>query len=401
MNYKLTCEGLVSQIDELKKENKALLDSILLQNESIDDENQEFINSILNNMGDSVFVKDSQSRLILVNDSFCKIFGLSRKDILGKTLAEDVTEEERETFLRIDKQVLSDGLENINEESLTVRGGQKLIISTRKSRFIDINDNKFLVGVIRDITERKKAEEALVESETKFRELNTTKDKLLSIIGHDLRSPLSNITVLSEIVLKSLERSDFSKAEECLLMINSSAKSGVTLLENLLSWAQSQTGKLNYCIKKLSLNNIVAEVVKQSDAVARRKKISLEVNLLKEICFETDERMLKTVLRNLISNAIKFTKSGGKVSVLVKEKGDFIEISVLDNGVGISEEVREKLFHIPTELSHSSLGTANEKGTGFGLILCKEFIEKLNGEICVESEEGKGSKFKITLPYKT
>ena len=166
MNSKPTYEELENQIAEFKKQNEILRLRSSIQNEK---EGEYYYSKILNNIGDPVFVKDDQSRLLIVNDSFCEIFGLSRDKIIGKTLAEDVPVEERESFLKIDKQVISDGIENINEESLTVRGGQTRIVSTKKSRFIDSNGDKFLVGIIRDISDRKKAEIALQESEEKYR----------------------------------------------------------------------------------------------------------------------------------------------------------------------------------------------------------------------------------------
>lgn len=159
-------------------------------------------------MGDSIFVKDAQSRLLLVNNAFCELFNLSRTEIIGKTLAENVPADERESFLKIDKAVIAEGIENINEETLTINNVTK-IISTRKSRFIDSNGKKFLVGAIRDITEKKNAERALKENENRYRKLNATKDKLLSIIAHDLRSPFNNIIGLrvcfkkDQIVLKT------------------------------------------------------------------------------------------------------------------------------------------------------------------------------------------------------
>ncbi len=145
MNDKPIFQELENQIVELKEQNEILRLHSLFQNK---EEIEKYNHTILNNMGDAVFVKDDQSRLLLVNDSFCEIFDLPRAEIIGKTLAEDVPPDERKSFLKIDKQILTDGLENINEESLTVRGRQTLIISTRKSLFIDSNGEKFLVGVI-------------------------------------------------------------------------------------------------------------------------------------------------------------------------------------------------------------------------------------------------------------
>ncbi|QWX85718.1 PAS domain-containing sensor histidine kinase [Cellulophaga sp. HaHaR_3_176] len=398
MNYKLTRQELETEITQLKKINELLLKS-LQQEEIRSKENNKYFHSILNCMGDPVFVKDDQSRLVFISDSFCDVFGISRENILGRTLAEHVSEKEREDFLKIDKQVLSDGIENISEESLTIRGAKQLVISTRKMRLIDSDGNKFVIGVINDVTKRKKAEDAFKQGENKFRELNLTKDKLLSIIGHDLRTPFSNILVLSEIISSDLKDGDDAKVNECLNMMSMSAKDGLTMLENLLNWAQSQTGQLNHKIEKVSLSGIVHEVIKQSSLIAKTKSISLKIGNCEDVNFHTDVRMLKTVLRNLISNAIKFTNLGGEVSILTKPKDNYIEISVSDNGVGIPDRIREKLFDASSDFCHSSFGTANESGTGFGLVLCKEFTEKLGGKIWVESEEGKGSDFKILLPF--
>ena len=382
-------------IPQLKKQNK-MPRSISLQ--GFDEERAaQYTHTILNNMGDSVFVKDDQSRLLLVNDAFCEIFGLPRSEIIGRTLAEHVSPEERESFLKIDGQVLEDGIENINEETLTV-GNQTRIISTRKSRFIDGNGNKFLVGVIRDITAHKKTRKDLEESEAKFKELNATKDKLFSIIGHDLRNPFNNILVLSELLTDSVKNVDPTTCKQYIELINSTAKNTLLLLENLMGWAQTQTGQIQYYSEKINLSNTIEEIVKLSNSIAATKKISLNHVESETIEIYSDEKLLKTVLRNLISNAIKFTHPGGNIDIILASQPNQIEICISDNGVGMDEETSNKLFTANTK--STSKGTANEKGTGFGLILCKEFVEKLGGIIWVESELDKGSNFKFTLPLK-
>jgi PAS domain S-box-containing protein len=393
MDAKPTLQELENQIKELKEQNEILRLHASMHSKK---EIEKYTESILNNIGDAVFVKDDQSRLLFVNTAFCEMFDLPRAEILGKTLAEDVAPNERENFLKIDQQILEDGVENINEEPLTVRGLPTKIISTRKSRFIDTSGEKFLVGIIRNITERKKAEQALKESEAKFRELNTTKDKLFSIIGHDLRSPIINILGLSDLLIEAGAGVDLVELEQYLEMINSTAKNSLTLLDNLLRWAKSQTGQIHYKSKKIHLSTIIKEIVDQSKSIARAKNIALHNTLIDEIEIYSDEEMFKTIVRNLISNAIKFSKPGGTIDIGTSLKENHVEITVSDNGLGMTEKTRKMLFGISQNIS--TLGTANEKGSGFGLVLCKEIVEKLGGSIWVESEEGKGSNFKFTLP---
>jgi len=164
-----------------KKQNELLKRKYLYQ----EDKREYYFHSIINSIGDPLFVKDEDSRLLLSNDAFCKIFELDRADMIGKTLAEQVPPHERDNFLKIDKQVLTNGVENINEETITTRAKPTRIISTRKTRFIDSEGRKFLVGIIHDITERKKGEERLRNSETQLIKLNNSKSKIFSIIAHD------------------------------------------------------------------------------------------------------------------------------------------------------------------------------------------------------------------------
>lgn len=392
-NDSLTYEALKNQIVELKKQNE-----ILRLHSSIEkkEEQEYFYNSILNNIGDPVFVKDDQSRLLIVNDAFTEIFNLHRDDIIGKTLAEEVSPEERESFLKIDKQVLEDGTENINEEALTIRGGETRTISTRKTRFVDADGKKYLVGVIHDITERKKSENSLKESEKQLKELNTTKDKLFSIIAHDLRSPFNSIIGFSELLTVNSADLDPEEKEKFCSIINVAAKNTLILLDNLLNWAKSQTGQLRFNPEKVLFSTVIQEIITLKKSLAKAKNITLDYFSTAEIEVYADINMLKTVLRNLISNAIKFTELGGNIRVLATLKDQHVEITISDDGIGMNEEKCKELFKIASNTT--TIGTANENGSGLGLVLCKEFVEKNNGTIWVESKEGKGSNFKFTLP---
>ena len=317
MKYSPSYQDLINQITELKKQNERLLLNAKLDGEEVKHqktipieigkviESQKFSHSLLNNMGDSVFVKDDKSRLVLVNDAFCEMFNLPREAIIGKTLAENVPQNERESFLKIDSKVLADGIENINEETLTLNGTTR-IISTRKSLFIDSKGEKFLVGVIRDISDRKKAENALKESEERCRELNATKDKLFSIIAHDLRGPFNNIIGVSELLSKNEMYLEDELSGKYINIINSTAKSTLALLDNLLNWAKSQTDELRIRPEKIIFPQIIHEIVSLERPLAMAKDISLEFRPTKEFIIITDGNtmvvngVMQAVMKKLI-----------------------------------------------------------------------------------------------------
>ncbi|MBC5834321.1 PAS domain S-box protein [Flavobacterium sp. F372] len=389
-NNSFTYQELENQIVELKRQNEILKLHSFIQKEK---RREYYYTSILNNIGDPVFVKDDQSRLLMVNDAFCEIFNLQREQIIGKTLSEDVSPEERDIFLKIDKQVLENGIENINEETLTVRGGETRIISTKKTRFLDADNKKYLVGVIHDITDRKKTENSL-------KELIATKDKLFSIVAHDLRSPFNSIIGFSELLIENSNDILLEDSEQYIKIINSSAKNTLILLDNLLNWAKSQTGQLSFNPEKILFSEVAQEIITLSKNIAKSKNIALECSCTDNLEIYVDVNMLNTVLRNLISNAIKFTNVGGHIKVSAASKQDHVEITISDNGIGIPKEKCNELFSIASNTT--TLGTADENGSGLGLVLCKEFIQKNNGDIWVESEENKGSNFIFTLPiYKS
>jgi signal transduction histidine kinase len=287
--------------------------------------------------------------------------------------------------------------ETLNFETFHKRkgGGEFSVEVTYNS--INFGELQYCCVVDRDITERKKVELKLKESEQMLQIANATKDKFFSIIAHDLRSPFSGIIGLSELLIENVKEFDIAKSEKHLGFINSSAKNTLILLDNLLNWAKSQTGNIIVKPENIILSKVIQEIIEASNFTAKSKNISLNYSSLDEIEVYADENMLLVILRNLISNAIKFTKPGGEVNVSAISKQNQVKISISDNGVGMNEEKLKDLLNISSNAT--SPGTANEKGSGLGLVLCKEFVEKLGGNIWVESEEGKGSIFYFTLPY--
>jgi signal transduction histidine kinase len=260
-----------------------------------------------------------------------------------------------------------------------------------------------------DITDRKQAEENLrnaldkltianKELEQAFR-LNDDKDLFISALAHDLRNPFSVLFGYTELLLGDIHTLSISEIEHLVGEIYDSSHNTYNLLEDLLKWSRLKTGKFPFEPKKISFKNICDEIVKILSPGATTKNILFICSASKDINVIADVDMLKAILRNLVSNAIKFTNTNGKIKLSAEKVNQEILFSVSDNGVGIEQERLRKLFDI-SQLN-STVGTANEKGSGFGLLLCKEFVDKQGGKIWVESEIGKGSTFYFTIPTTT
>lgn len=245
-----------------------------------------------------------------------------------------------------------------------------------------------------DITLRRKAEEQLIRSESVLKKLNKDKDRFISILAHDLKNPFIALCGLSEVLKANIHNYDIKKIEMFVSHINDSAQNTYSLLEELLLWARSQSGKLPFNPQKLTFAEITQDVIGVLSPNALEKSIIIKHFTKDDIIIFADKDMLKTVLRNLISNAIKFTNPGGEVKIYAEKDLANITITVSDNGIGIAPNNLDKLFDISQ--AHTTAGTSNESGTGLGLILCKEFVEKHGGKIWVESENG--SDFKFSLP---
>lgn len=239
------------------------------------------------------------------------------------------------------------------------------------------------------------ANNTVQQQNNELQELNATKDKFFSIISHDLKGPLNSLTSFSGLLINhfnSLSKEDIQTLAKDL---DKSLKNLFALLENLLEWSRAQTGNIEFKPEAFDLNSLLKENVELLRGQAQNKSLTLEQTSNETIIVNADRNSINTVVRNLVSNAIKFTPPGGHITLTVKIDGSKIVTSVSDTGVGMSPEVISKLFRIDTK--HSTKGTANEKGTGLGLILCKEFVEKNGGTISVTSVPGQGSVFSFTL----
>ncbi len=267
--------------------------------------------------------------------------------------------------------------------------------------------NKKLLGLNESLMEQKKkfeelnhqlneSNKKLINSERNLMEINATKDKFFSIISHDLRNPFAAIVSFSRILKRDISNLTVDELKELALELDKSVLKINNLLENLLQWSRTQTGKIRYEPEYIAVHEIVKDNINLFKNNAKEKGIKLVDAVDDNIPVWADKNMTDTVIRNLLSNALKYTDSGGEIVMESKIKDHKVFISVKDNGVGMTEESKAKIFRI--DALHSTYGTMDEKGSGLGLLLCKEFIEKQGGEISFESELNEGSVFTFSLP---
>jgi signal transduction histidine kinase/ligand-binding sensor domain-containing protein len=276
---------------------------------------------------------------------------------------------------------------------LTILGFRLRINNIRKR---EIQLERFNQQLQKENYERKRTEEAVEKYAEELKQLNATKDKFFSIIAHDLKNPFN--AIINSSKLMENEYDNFQKKDHLKLLelITRSSEAAYNLLENLLIWARSQSGKIHLEKNYFDLSVIIKETVELLNNQAEAKRIKINSDIKQETNVYADIDTVNTVVRNLLSNAIKFTKTGGSIKINALESDKEIRVDICDNGIGMSKEETNQLFKIDVDVNKT--GTAGEKGTGLGLILCKEFIEKNNGKIWVVSEVGKGSTFSFSLP---
>ncbi|PLX14801.1 MAG: hypothetical protein C0597_09520 [Marinilabiliales bacterium] len=259
-----------------------------------------------------------------------------------------------------------------------------------------------LFGKMIDLKKAKKTisqqKEEIENHREQLKALNASKDKFFSIIAHDLRNPIGGFLNLTEVLANNFDVFSEKESKEFIDVMNQASKQLYNLLENLLQWSRAQTGRISYEPQFISIRKMVDEAIDALMINIENKGIKININIDEKTVAYVDKNMITTVIRNLLSNAIKFTHSNGFISIRCKQTDNLIELSVTDNGVGIKKNDQEKLFRIDKHITTE--GTSAEKGTGLGLILCKEFVAMNRGEIWVESEINKGATFIFTLPRK-
>ena len=278
----------------------------------------------------------------------------------------------------------------------------------KHQRLLENSNQKFrertieLFGKMIDLKKAKKTislqKEEIENHREQLKAINASKDKFFSIIAHDLRNPIAGFLNLTEILTHNFDVFTEKESKEFIEVMNQASKQLYNLLENLLQWSRAQTGSITYEPKFVPVKKMVDETIDALMINIENKKIKININVNEKTVVYVDENMITTVIRNLLSNAIKFSNPDGIISIRCLSSEEFVELSVIDNGVGINKEDLSKLFRIDQHIT--TLGTSAEKGTGLGLILCKEFVEKNKGKIWAESDLNKGSAFIITLPKK-
>ncbi len=358
---------------------------------------EEKFNELIKNSFDMIVLLDSNGVQHYVSESCERILGFKQEELINIPIIETMIHPD-------DQEKTKAGLNEIIKKS--ANGGTQYRHQHKNGSWVyleafgtnQINNPliKSVVLNVRDITERKKAEKELIESRARLSEANSTKDRFFSIIGHDLMSPFNSIVGFSEILLKRINKKDYNDIENYARIIYDSSQRAINLLTNLLEWSRTQTGRIECNLEYLELVTKINDVVDLLDESAQQKSISILKKLPEDMPILADKAMVETILRNLISNAIKFTNSGGEIIISIEQKSKELIVSVADNGVGIEKENFDNLFRI--DYSYSTLGTNKEKGTGLGLLICKEFIEMHGGKIWAESNELRGSIFYFSLP---
>jgi PAS domain S-box-containing protein len=359
------------------------------------------------NVADVIWVMNlTQGKFTFISPSVFQLRGVTVEEAMQESLVSSLGPESAKSVIEKLAVSIKSLEDHPNEKKYSYdeiqqyrKDGSLIWIETVTHLVINSNGEMEVMGVSRDINERKKAEVILTESKNKLNDLNATKDKFFSIIAHDLMSPFNTLIGFCSLLLRQAEKNDMNAVTLSAKLMQDSAEKTRSLLKNLLEWSRTQTGNIAYIPEMIELASILEEETDLLLSSAQQKGIELQMNIPIKTMVFADKYMLRTIFRNIISNAIKYTYPGGLIKVSVENKQSDWLFKIMDNGVGMEPAVCETIFIIGAHKSEA--GTQKEQGTGLGLILCKEFVVRNGGKIWVESKLGEGSAFYFTLPATT
>jgi len=367
-------------------------------------EKEERFRAMAENITDVIWTLNlNQNRFTYISPSVFQLRGYTVEEAMAQTLQESLSPESMDVVLNQLYPKLQLFLDNpekknhhYNELQQKCKDGSFIWIEVISQFQFSKTGDVEVLGVTRNIEKKKQAELALKESETRLKLSNATKDKFFSIIAHDLRNPFGTILGFTSLIDEDSKNEHFDNISEYNSYIQQSAKTGFELLVNLLDWSKIQSGKFKFNPEEFDLFLQVKNLKTSFNAMMNKKQLKFRVLVLPGFLIKADRLMIETVLRNLISNAVKFTPGGGEISISAKKSDEEVLIYISDSGIGLSQDRINRLFKI--EDSFTTVGTEQEAGTGLGLILCHDFLEQHQGNISVESELNKGTTFKITIP---
>lgn len=338
-------------------------------------------------------INPEDKRIIEANPSAAELTGYERKELIGMPISNLFQEDRAEAAILMESIQKQSDLRQFNKTIITKDNSERIVDANYS--FYQFRGKSFIQIISVDITERRKAELELKKN-------NATKNKFFSILGHDLKSPFNSMLGFADILMEQYDDLDVVDQKQYITFIHEGLHNTYRTLENLLYWGRSQMESTEVKPEVLNLHSISLDVIKLLKFPLVNKSIQLNNDIPAHLNVWSDKEMLSAMLRNLVSNAVKFTPRNGRVTLAARivheaEEGQFVEVRVSDTGVGIKPEIAEQIFSF--ESLTSTKGTQNEAGTGLGLTICKEFAEKQGGRIWLERALGEGTTFLFTIPH--
>ncbi|MFC2151066.1 ATP-binding protein [Bacteroidota bacterium] len=394
-------EGISAKNEELEKQKWEITNQALkLKKANVD---LIKLSKVASETDNAIAIFDKAGSMEWVNEGFTRMYGYTFEQYKKERNINLLEGSDNPNIREAVKSCIDEKKSVLYEFKTKTRDGKEIWAQTTLTHVIDKNgDTINLIAIDSDITKIKLAEKEILKQKQEIEEQrdklaisNATKNKFFRIIAHDLRNPISTLAGSTNLIFNDFDEYNKEQTKIFIGELNKLSQTTFNLLENLLDWSSTQMGEIQFLPKLIDLHSLTAENV---ELVARKidsKKIQLKLNVEKNTFAFADENMVKTVIRNLLSNAVKFTPDNGEIEISCSSNHEFVNYSVKDSGIGIKEEDQKKLFRIDTH--HTTPGLSNEKGSGLGLILCKEFVEKNGGKIDISSEPNIGTTIEFTL----